>query len=106
MFMQFSVDKNGLVAGAYKNVMTGDEQPIVGQVDKKTQRVAWHIGDATNAVYETGPLQSRERCRQRLRSLRRGHLPNLAACPPAITRDSAGNGQTARDQEVMNAMSK
>src|SRR4029453_6475240 len=54
MFMQFSMDKNGILAGAYKNVMTGDEQPVVGQVDKKTQRVAWHIGEATNAVSETG----------------------------------------------------
>ena len=54
MFMQFSVDKEGLLAGAYKNVMTGDEQPIIGQLDKKTQRIAWHVGDATQTVYETG----------------------------------------------------
>ena len=54
MFMQFSVDKNGILAGAYKNVMTGDEQPIIGQLDKKTQRIAWHVGEATQTVYETG----------------------------------------------------
>lgn len=54
MFMQFSVDKNGLLAGAYKNVLTGDEQPLVGQLDKTTQRLAWHIGESTNTVYETG----------------------------------------------------
>ncbi len=54
MFMQFSVDKNGILAGAYKNVLTGDEQPIVGQLDRKTQRVAWHVGEATQTVYETG----------------------------------------------------
>jgi hypothetical protein len=54
MFMQISVDKDGLVAGAYKNVMTGDEQPLIGKLDPKSQRVAWHIGEATNAVYETG----------------------------------------------------
>lgn len=54
MFMQFSVNKDGLLGGAYKNVMTGDEQPIVGQLDKKTQRIAWHVGDATQTVYETG----------------------------------------------------
>jgi hypothetical protein len=54
MFMQFSVDKNGILAGAYKNVMTGDEQPLVGQLDKKSQRLAWHVGDATQTVYETG----------------------------------------------------
>ncbi len=54
MFMQFSVDKNGLVGGAYQNVLTGDSQPIVGQLDKQTQRIAWHVGEATQTVYETG----------------------------------------------------
>ncbi|MEI9896753.1 MAG: hypothetical protein WDN28_23555 [Chthoniobacter sp.] len=48
------MDKNGLIGGAYKNVMTGDEQPIVGQLDRKTQRIAWHVGNATQTVYETG----------------------------------------------------
>ena len=54
MFVQLSIDKNGIVGGAYKNVMTGDEQPIIGQLDARTQRVAWHVGDATQTVYETG----------------------------------------------------
>ncbi len=54
MFFQLSVDKDGLVAGAYKNVMTGDDQPVAGQLDKKTQRLAWHVGDVTTTVYETG----------------------------------------------------
>jgi hypothetical protein len=54
MFVQLSVDKDGIVAGAYKNIMTGDEQPVVGRADLKTQRVAWHIGSATGTVYETG----------------------------------------------------
>jgi hypothetical protein len=54
MFMQFSVDKTGLLAGAYKNALTGDEQPIVGRVDLPSQRVAWHVGEATQTVYETG----------------------------------------------------
>lgn len=54
MFMQLSIDKQGIVAGAYKNVMTGDEQPIAGKVDLKSQRVAWHVGDVKETVYETG----------------------------------------------------
>ena len=54
MFFQLSSDKNGLVAGAFKNVMTGDEEPVVGQVDLKTQRIAWTIGDKKSPVYETG----------------------------------------------------
>ena len=54
MFVQLSIDKDGLVAGAYKNIMTGDELPIIGHLDRKTQRVAWHFGEATQTVYETG----------------------------------------------------
>ena len=54
MFFQLSSDKNGLVAGAYKNVMTGEDQPVIGQIDQKTQRIAWHIGENTSTVYETG----------------------------------------------------
>jgi hypothetical protein len=54
MFVQLSIDKNGIVGGAYKNVMTGDEQPVIGQLDFESQRVAWHIGENTTTVYETG----------------------------------------------------
>ncbi len=54
MFFQLSIDKDGIVGGAYKNVMTGDEQPVVGKLDMKSQRVAWHIGEVTTTVYETG----------------------------------------------------
>ncbi len=54
MFMQFSVNRDGMVAGAYKNVLTGDEQPIMGQLDKESQRMAWHVGEATQTIYETG----------------------------------------------------
>jgi hypothetical protein len=34
-------------------VLSGDKSPISGQVDKKTQRVAWKIG-SNNTVMETG----------------------------------------------------
>lgn len=54
MFFQLSINREGIVAGAYKNILTGDEQPVVGQLDFKTQRVAWHIGNVTNVAYETG----------------------------------------------------
>jgi hypothetical protein len=56
MFFQISVGKDGVVTGAYKNVLSGEQSPISGQVDKKTQRVAWKIG-SNNTVIETG-LQS------------------------------------------------
>ena len=53
MFFQLSIDKNGVVTGAYQNVLSGENSPISGQVDKKTQRVAWKIG-SNNTVIETG----------------------------------------------------
>jgi hypothetical protein len=53
MFFQISIDKNGVVTGAYQNVLSGEKSPISGQVDKQTQRVAWKIG-SNNTVIETG----------------------------------------------------
>jgi hypothetical protein len=53
IFFQLSIDKNGVVSGAYQNVLSGENSPISGQVDKKTQRVAWKIGTG-GTVIETG----------------------------------------------------
>jgi hypothetical protein len=53
MLFQLSIDKDGVVSGAYQNVLSGEKSPISGQVDKKTQRVAWKIGTG-NTVIETG----------------------------------------------------
>jgi hypothetical protein len=47
MFFQISINKEGVVSGAYQNVLSGERAPISGQVDKQTQRVAWKID--TNA---------------------------------------------------------
>jgi hypothetical protein len=54
MFFQISIDKNGVVTGAYKNLLSGEVSPISGQVDKKTQRVAWKIGSNSSTVIEAG----------------------------------------------------
>ena len=53
MFFQLSIDKDGVVSGAYQNVLSGEKSPISGQVDKNTQRVAWKIG-SNNTVIESG----------------------------------------------------
>ena len=53
MFFQIAVDKNGVVTGAFKNLLSGEASPIFGQVDKKTQRIAWKIG-SNNTVIEAG----------------------------------------------------
>ena len=54
MFFQISVNRDGLISGGYQNVMTGENKPIAGSVDKQSQRAAWHIGDNMNTVIETG----------------------------------------------------
>jgi len=53
MFFQISIDKNGVVSGAYKNLLSGEVSPISGQVDKKSERVAWKIG-SNSTVIEAG----------------------------------------------------
>jgi len=54
MYFQLSVDRNGVIGGGYKNALTGDEQPVVGRLDKRSQRLAWHIANNTQTVFETG----------------------------------------------------
>jgi hypothetical protein len=54
LYFQLSVDRNGIVAGGYKNALTGDEQPIIGRLDKRRQRLAWHVVNAPQTVFETG----------------------------------------------------
>jgi len=54
MFFQISIDKEGVVTGAFKNLLSGETSPISGQVDKQTQRVAWKIGSNGSTVIEAG----------------------------------------------------
>jgi hypothetical protein len=54
MFFQISIDKDGVVTGAFKNLLSGETSAISGQVDKQTQRVAWKIGSNSSTVIEAG----------------------------------------------------
>jgi hypothetical protein len=54
MFFQISIDRNGVVTGAFENLLSGEKSPISGQVDKKTERVTWKIGSNSSTVIETG----------------------------------------------------
>ena len=54
MFFQLSVNRDGVISGAYTNVMSGEKLPISGKVDRQTQRAAWHIGDQKKKVFEAG----------------------------------------------------
>jgi hypothetical protein len=51
---QLAVNKDGVVRGNYYDAVADNTLPIYGSVDKKTQRVAWSIGEKKTTVFETG----------------------------------------------------
>jgi hypothetical protein len=53
MFFQISVNRAGIISGAYDSTLTDDQRPIAGQVEKASQRVAWRIGDNTETIFVT-----------------------------------------------------
>lgn len=53
MFFQLSVNRDGLLSGAYSGTITNDQRPIAGRVDKATQRVAWRIGENRETTFES-----------------------------------------------------
>lgn len=54
MLFQIAIDKKGNIAGNYYDALSGQTQQIHGRLDKKTQRVAWTVGDNDKVVYDTG----------------------------------------------------
>jgi hypothetical protein len=53
-YMQLAVSKAGTISGTLHNTQTSEAQPIVGSVDRETQRAAWYAGDKKDVVAETG----------------------------------------------------
>jgi hypothetical protein len=53
MFFQISLNRDGLISGAYQSILTEDALPLAGRVDKASQRVAWRIGDNTETIFES-----------------------------------------------------
>jgi hypothetical protein len=54
MIFQLALDHNGVIRGNYFSEVEDKTQPVYGSVDKKTQRVAWHVGDNKTVIVETG----------------------------------------------------
>ena len=52
--MQLAINQAGTLAGNYSDLISGTTLPIQGGVDKKTQRVAWTVGNNKSTVGETG----------------------------------------------------
>jgi hypothetical protein len=51
---QLAINKDGIIRGNYYNAISDSTQVVSGALDKKTQRVAWTIGDKKDPVYEAG----------------------------------------------------
>jgi hypothetical protein len=56
MFFQLSIDKNGVVSGAYQNVLSGEKSPISGQVDKSTKRPSVWPGRSGLTIRSSRPV--------------------------------------------------
>lgn len=54
MIFQLAVNHEGIIRGNFYNTITDSTLPVQGAVDKKTQRVAWTVGDNKSTVFETG----------------------------------------------------
>jgi hypothetical protein len=53
-YMQLAVSKAGTISGTVYNTTTKATQPLVGSVDRETQRACWYAGDRKDVVAETG----------------------------------------------------
>jgi len=53
MFFQVSVNRAGVISGAFNSTIADDQRPIAGQVDKASQRVAWRIGENKDTIFVT-----------------------------------------------------
>jgi len=51
---QLAVNKDGVIRGNYHDAFNDTTLPVFGQVDRKSQRVAWTVGDKKTVVYEAG----------------------------------------------------
>jgi hypothetical protein len=54
MIFQLAVNQQGIMRGNCYNTLTDTTLPVHGAVDKKTQRVAWTVGDNKSTVFDTG----------------------------------------------------
>ena len=52
--VQLAVNKDGVVRGNYFDAVADSTLPVYGSVDRKTQRIAWSVGEKRDIVFETG----------------------------------------------------
>ena len=54
IYLQLTVNKQGVIAGSVTNTETDEVQPLEGMVDLETQRSAWVIEGKKSPIMETG----------------------------------------------------
>lgn len=54
IFLQLTVNKEGIIAGTVTNTQNDQGRPVEGMVDKKTQRTAWVVQGKSSPIMETG----------------------------------------------------
>jgi hypothetical protein len=54
MFFQLAINRDGLIGGAFANMLTDGSAIVTGSVDKKTQRAAWRVAKNSRTIYEAG----------------------------------------------------
>jgi hypothetical protein len=54
LVFQLAVNKEGIIRGNYSDTTSGSASTVLGSVDRKTQRVAWTVGDNKTTVVEAG----------------------------------------------------
>jgi hypothetical protein len=50
MFFQLSINRQGIISGAFQGTIANDTRPVAGQVDKASQRAAWRVDET---IFET-----------------------------------------------------
>jgi hypothetical protein len=62
MFFQLSVDKNGIVAGAYKNILTNEDQPIIESQFLSHGKSVHSLHEASCSPFHSVSLRFGPRC--------------------------------------------
>jgi hypothetical protein len=81
---QLAINKDGVIRGNYYNAASDTTTPVYGSLDKKSQRIAWTIGDKKEPVYETGLYNLTEKETTMLVHFSKDHTEqyNLFQVPP------------------------
>ena len=81
---QLAINKDGVIRGNYYNAVSDSVTPVFGSLDKKSQRIAWTIGDKKEPVYETGLYNLTEQETAMLVHFSKDHTEqyNLFQVPP------------------------